>query len=251
MTDLHTHLLPALDDGAADMEKALELLRRQSAQGVRQIALTSHYRPDKTDIPTFLERRAAAWRTLSSHPDVQAMDCTLKLGAEVEYAPQLMQTDVRPLCLEGTNVLLLELQVRHRPQFLGRMLDCLQEDGIIPLIAHAERYDYVQENPALLMDWADRGAYIQINGGSLLRKDKQGKMAMKMIQWGLAHVVASDTHSPEKRPPCLQEAMALITQKLGERTARRLQDNASLLFDGEEPDLCAVTMPRKIGPWWI
>lgn len=251
MTDLHTHLLPALDDGAADLDKALELLQRQLAQGVRQIALTSHFRPDKMTIPEFLERRAAAWQTLSAHPAVQAADCTLKLGAEVEYSPQLMQTDLHPLCLTGTNVLLLELQVHHRPQFLGRMLDCLQEDGIIPLIAHAERYQYVEENPALLMEWVDRGAYIQINGGSLLRNDRQGKLAMKMIRWGLAHVVASDTHSPEKRPPCLQEAMALVEKKLGEATVRRLQDNAAMLFDGEEPDLRHVTAPRKLGPWWF
>ena len=251
MTDLHTHLLPGIDDGAADLDKAVELLRLQSAQGVRQIALTSHYRPDKTDMPTFLERRASAWQILSSHPDVQASGCTLKLGAEVYYSPQLMQTDVRPLCLSGTNVLLLELQVHHRPQFLSRMLDYLQEDGIIPLIAHAERYDYVLENPALLMDWVDRGAYIQINGGSLLRKDAQGKMAMKMIHWGLAHVVASDTHSQEKRPPCLRESMALVEKKLGPGAVRQLRDNASLLFEGEEPDPQPVTAPRKLGPWWM
>ncbi len=251
MTDLHTHLLPALDDGAADMDKALALLRMQSAQGVRQIALTSHYRPDKMDIPTFLERRTAAWQTLSAHPDVQASGCTMKLGAEVYYSPTLMQTDVRPLCLEGTDVLLLELQVHHRPQFLSRTLDYLQEEGIIPLIAHAERYDYVLENPALLMDWIDRGAYIQINGGSLLRNDAQGKMAMKMIRWGLAHVVASDTHSPEKRPPCLGEAMTLVEKKLGSGAVRRLQNNAAMLFDGEEPDPQPITPPRKMGPWWF
>lgn len=250
MTDLHSHILPGIDDGARDTECARLLLRREYEQGVRRVALTSHYDCEKLLPEEFLARRGEAYARLRDGLEAADMDMTLKLGSEVRFSPALTEMELRGLCLEGTSVLLLELPVAHRPPFLSEVLHRLSSRGIIPLIAHVERYPYVLEDPTLLAKWMELEAYTQINADTLLRDDRLGRMALRFLEWGLVQVVASDAHSLEKRPPRLAQAMDKIEKKLGSRMVRHLRENADGLFDGMEPQVNIEHYPRKfIGRW--
>lgn len=251
MTDLHTHLLPGVDDGAADLKTAVELVRMQAAQGVKQIALTSHYYPEQMRLENFLARRCTAWNRFIGYPAVRKAGCAFRVGAEVHYSTALMDMDLQLLCMAGTRVLLLELPVYSKPPFLRETLQKMSMEGILPLIAHPERCHYVQQDPTLAAEWIADGAYLQINGPSLLRQNRRGRTAMKLIGWGMAHTVASDTHDPEHRGPCLPEALEAVEDRWGRAAAERLQHNAEALFRGEEPEQQAIHIPRKIGPWWI
>ena len=244
MTDLHNHILPGMDDGPKDPEAARALLKLQLDQGVDQVALTSHYHCEGEDPDHFLQRREQAFRLLEA---VCPEGLTLKRGCEVYYSPALTELDLQKLCLEGTNVLLLELPVLQKPAFLSEVLSAISSRGILPLIAHAERYQYVRKNPGILADWMDLGARIQVNARSVL----DDGMTRRLIKWGLCQVVASDCHSAAPRPPNLEQAHRLIARSLGREKARELEENARMLFEGTQIPCGQVRMPRKVMGLWL
>lgn len=250
MTDLHTHILPGLDDGAGDLHTALTLLEMELGQGVKRIALTSHYNCEEQTPEEFLARRAASRQKLETALETMGCCPELKLGCEVWFSPKLRQMDCRKLCLEGTELLLLELPTNYCPEFLEETLWDLQSQGITPLLAHVERYGYMLENPELLARLVREGVYAQVNAQTLLREGKRKKMVLKLLKWGLVQLVCTDTHSPEKRPPRLAEAMAEIERKLGAAAAARLEQNAQALFRGSLPKDIRIHQPKRIlGSW--
>ena len=244
MTDLHTHILPGMDDGAKDLSAALSLVERQLMQGVRRVALTSHYHCESETLEEFLHRRENAFAALRG---ACPQEIRLKRGCEVFFSPQLMHMDLSPLCLEGTNVLLLELPVLQKPAFLREVLTELRQRGIRPLIAHVERYQYVAQDPRILSDWMALGALIQVNAQSVI----DGGLARRLIKWGLCQVIASDAHSVRNRPPNLRQALSTVSKTLGPDKARRLERNAAALFSGMEISPEAPHIPQKVLGIWL
>ena len=183
MTDLHCHILPGMDDGAKDTAVSLELLRREYEDGVRNIAFTSHFNSERTTVEAFTVKRQAAFEQLTAALEGQPMQFDFKLGAEVFFSPGLCELDTRALCMGDTAYLLMEFPTTHKPHFIRQTLYNLQQQGIVPLIAHIERYPYVLEDPTLLYDWVAAGAYAQINAGALLEPTLCKKFCM-CIQWG-------------------------------------------------------------------
>ena len=240
MTDLHTHILPGIDDGPKDPETARQLLDMQLRQGVRRIALTSHYHPEMEPLDGFLDRREVAFKALQG---VCPSELTLKKGCEVYFTPAILQMDAAKLCLDGTAVLLLELPVLQKPAFLAEVLTALAQRGITVLIAHAERYQYVRRDPGILARWKELGAVIQLSSGAMT----DDPLARKMIKWGLADVLASDAHSPQHRPPDLKKGLSALD---GE-TAEALERNAALLFSGREIPKRPVHVPKKVLGFWL
>ena len=240
MTDLHTHILPGMDDGPRDLETARHLLQLQLRQGVRRIALTSHYHPEMEPLDVFLSRREAAFEALQN---ICPPELTLKKGCEVYFTPALLNMDAGQLCLEGTNVLLLELPVLQKPAFLTEVLTALAQRGITVLIAHAERYQYVRRDPGILARWKELGAVIQLSAGAMT----DDPLARKMVKWGLADVLASDAHSPRHRPPDLKKGLSALD---GE-TAGALERNADLLFSGRQIPTRPVHVPKKVMGFWL
>ena len=214
MTDLHCHILPGMDDGAKDTAVSLELLRREYEDGVRNIAFTSHFNSERTTVEAFTVKRQAAFEQLTAALEGQPMQFDFKLGAEVFFSPGLCELDTRALCMGDTAYLLLEFPTPHQPHLIRQTLYNLQQQGIVPLIAHIERYPYVLEDPTLLYDWVAAGAYAQINAGALL-EPKLCKKLCKFIQWGLVHVISTDTHSPDKRPPRMAQGVQQLEKLLG------------------------------------
>ena len=119
--------------------------------------------------------------------------------------------------------------------------------GVIPLIAHIERYPYVQKNPNIALDWIEAGAYLQVNADSIVGDTMQRNFVYRLIKHGMVHVIASDTHSPDKRPPQLTKAMRLITRKFDNAVGGKLECNAQSLFNGDAPD---VEQPVLISKWF-
>lgn len=240
MTDLHTHILPGMDDGPKDPETARQLLDMQLRQGVKRVALTSHYHPEMEQLDAFLDRREGAFEALQ---EVCPPQLTLKKGCEVYFTPALLNVDAGKLCLEGTSVLLLELPVLQKPAFLTEVLTVLAQRGITVLIAHAERYLYVQRDPGILARWKELGAVIQLSAGAMT----DDPLARKMVKWGLADVLASDAHSPQHRPPDLKKGMSALDAE----TARSLQRNADMLFSGRQIPKRPVHVPKKVLGFWL
>lgn len=252
MTDLHCHLLPGIDDGAKDVDMSLQLLRQERNQGVTNIVFTSHFRPEQTDLHDFLKQRNRAFGKLMEA--VEASDTTFdfnyKLGAEVYFSPSLTELEVEKLCFTRTPYLLLEFSFTREPAFLGDVLFRLQTRGIRPIIAHVERYAWLQDRPDLLYTWAESGILLQSNTSALLRDGETSKYIQKLIDWNLVKLLASDAHHPEKRPADLGSGLMFVSENMGTERARELLQNGNRVFRGEEVlDNPPIAPKRRLGHW--
>lgn len=229
MTDLHTHILPGVDDGAEDLEKALHMLYAQKASGVERVALTPHFYPLREEFEFFLEKRQQAYDLLLSNWDEATMP-QLRLGAEVHYSPSLANMDLRKLTLDKTDYLLLELSDTVLPAFLESVLQQMMDQGITPILAHVERCVYFAEAPARLLQFIQMGALAQISL-RMLNYRKMRKFAEICLQKDVAQIIASDIHSVGAVKSCLGDLVANINKETvikAEMFARAVWDNIQL-----------------------
>lgn len=251
MVDLHCHILPGVDDGAKTVEDSLELLAAQLAGGVNAIALTPHFNAERTTVAVFCEKRAAAFGQLRQAVAEKALPVTLKLGAEVFFSSDLLDLELEPLCLQDTPYLLVEFSPTFYPSWAKDIFYQLQLRGITPILAHVERYPYMLSDPTRLYELAQSGVLLQVNAGSLLKGSSRPAMIQKLLRWNLVHLLSTDTHSMQKRPPLLPQAMQKVTAWQGEAMAASLVQNGADLFEGLEPDLPDPSRPRKLFGRWF
>lgn len=232
MTDLHTHILPGVDDGAKTAEESIAILQAQYAQGIDTVVLTPHFYPEREALDAFLARRKEAWELLKQAvlalPQEQRCQIPrLVLGAEVAYFPGLENVeDLRVLCIGNTKNMLLELPfypwdkrlIRQLYNFVGRT-------GVTPVIAHIERY-FACQDKKLLEEVVDLGFPVQV-GTELL--GRPFSPAMKLLRQGKGHLLASDCHDLYHRGPYLMQAMELVKKKLGEERFEELAELADQL----------------------
>lgn len=253
LTDLHCHLLPEMDDGARDVENSLKLIETAYESGIKQIMLTSHFDCEKGEIQDYVDKRKSALNKVGEclfikHPDWK--DLRLKLGAEVNYSPSLVQYDLKPLCMEGTTYLLMELPGDNLPAYFDSTIQKMIMRGVTPIIAHVERYRYIMQNPLILCDWIDDGIIIQMNAESFLKKNKNLNLHFNLVKWNLVHIIASDAHSLHRRPVNLKDGLNSIKKKLGPEYKERVIENSNLIFNNHNLEQLEMYCPRKIlGRW--
>lgn len=204
MVDLHCHILPHIDDGAPSTEAACNMAKRALHSGVDTIVATPHcnlpgFRANYRDADYAHHFRRL--RTLLLERDIPIQ---LLPGAEVFADPsnicRLIEQE-RLLTLNGSRYLLVEFDFSTPAAVLCRTLEEIALHGLIPVIAHPERYDAVQRDPHLASLWFSQGFIIQINKGSILgllgRHSRH--TAQYLLEYGLAHVIASDAHDTVHR----------------------------------------------------
>lgn len=221
MTDLHTHILPGMDDGAKNADESLALLRMEREQGVSTVVLTPHYYRTKESVADFLARRRNAVEVLEARirelPEEEQAALPRRLpGAEVAWTPDLPECDdLRSLCLGETETLLLELPFTPWDERMIRQLyNLMSRTGVMPVIAHLERYLRLQKKQHI-REILDMGLPVQISTDALMRFTARGA-AMKLLKNRRAHLLASDCHRVDLRPPYMKEAMELVAKKLGQ-----------------------------------
>ena len=220
MTDLHTHILPGVDDGAQSVEESLAMLRMERSQGVDTVVLTPHFYRDRENPKRFLRRRqesavALARRVIElSEQEREALPQML-LGAEVTWWPDMADWEELPeMCIGDTRNLLLELPFTPwNDRMIYQLHELFGRTGITPVIAHLERYLKIQR-PEYIREVLQLGVPVQVSADILLRPIARGG-AMKLLRQGQAHVVASDCHRCVGRIPNLAAATDLLRRKLG------------------------------------
>jgi protein-tyrosine phosphatase len=196
--DLHTHILPGFDDGVRSLEEARELAQEAQAEGVSVIAATPHVRDDYPTSPERMERGVDALRADFAECGI---DVKVVRGGEVaiERLWDLPQDDVRRFTYGGAGrYLLVEFPYYDWPPLLEATLLQLRESGIRPLLAHPERNDAVQADPSLLDAVVREGALVQVTAASLSGRlgTRSQAAALHLLELGLAHVLATDSHGP-------------------------------------------------------
>lgn len=251
MTDLHCHILPGIDDGSRNVEMSLELARKQKNEGVGRIAFTPHFDSDRVSVEKFVEMRKGALEKLEAEREFRELDMMYKLGSEVYYTVDLSRKDLDPLCIEGTDYVLIELPTQARPHGVLRTFGDIVSNGYTPIIAHVERYSYVLSDPGLLYELIETGCLAQINAEAVIKKTTATGMVSYLIRKGLVQFMCTDCHSPHRRPPNLREGCDALTNMLGEGYTEKFLENADLIYRGKRVDLDDVKKPRKIMGLWI
>jgi protein-tyrosine phosphatase len=245
--DLHTHILPGVDDGIRTEDDAVEFSRVAASDGVTTLVATPHckdgfFENGRTAVLAAVDRLGARLRE-------EGVALTLVPGAEVYIAPDLVERvrDGRaPTLADNGKTLLLELSLSQYPMDLENLVFGLRLAGLIVLFAHPERIRYFQEDVRRWESVVRLGAYGQITTGSVLGtfgEDAQ-EFAKLALRKGLVHVLASDAHNLRGRPPVMSRALEAVAAMVGDEEARRMAiDRPRALLEGREPDPPAVPEP--------
>jgi protein-tyrosine phosphatase len=199
--DLHTHILPGLDDGSPTMEDALAMARAAVEDGIRAVAATPHVRDDYPTRVGEMEQGVAALREALAAAGV-ALE--VLAGGEIAHdrLPQLDEAELARFGLGGNpDYLLVEFPYHGWPLSLPQQVRELLARGVVPVLAHPERNADVQRDPELLRPLVLMGALCQVTAASIDgRIGKRSRATgLGLIQSDLAHLVASDAHAPEVR----------------------------------------------------
>lgn len=220
MIDLHSHILPELDDGAQDPEETLRMAALAVDSGVSHMVATPHCRDGGAR--KVREALAFARRLL------QESGIPLKLYSGMEIfgswdTARLLQ-EGHLLTLNHSRYPLIEFEFVSDGLPETQILESVLRAGYRPLVAHPERYVYVQQNPGLINQWVRMGCLLQINKGSLTGRfgSAPRAMALELVDRGLATVVSSDAHSPRARTPWMYDAWDLIARHISPIAAEQL-----------------------------
>ncbi len=230
ITDLHCHILPGIDDGASDISVTKELLTEQKKQGVTQIAFTPHFWSFQKSPQEFLDDSLRAAEEVADLLD--EMGITWSAGAEVRLTPEVLDMNMRKFCYVDTDYLLLEWPFTQQPLYGEDFVYKLLDQGITPVFAHIERYDYFWNHIEVLEDYINNGVLCQINSSALNNKLLR-KQTIKYISEGYIHVLCSDTHNMDKRPPHLLRAYEVLEKELGRKYVDYFLDNANRIFHNQ------------------
>jgi protein-tyrosine phosphatase len=242
--DLHSHILPGLDDGARTLEEAIEIARSAVRDGTRAIAATPHVRED---YPTTADAMANGVVQLRRALEREGIDLLVLPGGEIslEQLDRLGRDELRHFSLAGNpSYLLLETPYTDWPLSFGEIVFRLSAAGVTPIIGHPERNTAVQQDMEKVAELVRAGALIQVTAASL--DGRLGKRtrscAMRLLDAGLVHLVGSDAHSPGLREVGLSRAAAAIGD---ERLARWLTEEIPAAIVEDEPLPPAPRSRRK------
>ena len=233
MIDIHSHILPGVDDGASDPDEAGQMLAMAAEDGTEAIIATPHadlnYQFDPVRCREELERlREQCAKTPRLH-----------LGCEVHVTPENIANVIRnpqSFTLNGRDCLLLELPVSMLPATVQPAIEAIMDSGLRVIIAHPERYLYIQQELAHCDRLVDSGCYLQLTARSISGGFGQAAQsaANYILNRRLAHFVASDAHGATVRRPLLSAAFAQVTKYCGEAAALILfHENPAAILKGE------------------
>lgn len=249
--DIHSHILPRIDDGARDMAEALDMLRMAREDGTSTIVATPH------SARTEPERIRYAVDSLRLEAANAGIDIEILAGCEVKFNADLAE-DYRAgklLTIADEGYLLVEFSFsRAWNSLVNASLYALQMAGVTAIVAHAERYPVVQERPSILLEMIATGIPVQVNAGSFLGHDgvEEQQTAELLLRAGMVHLLASDGHRRDKRQPLLSSGYRRISELAGPDVAARIEQNAEKIITGRtlnltEPDASVLKPASPLG----
>lgn len=230
MIDLHSHILPAIDDGSQSIDESLQLMEISKDQGITQMVATPHFYAEKDTPEAFLARRDHAEATLREAMFSEYLYPRLMVGAEVAYFDGMQRTSALPdLCIRGTDVILVEMPFRQwSEKVIQDVLDIQCVEGLQVLIAHINRYIQFQKK-GVLERFLEKGIVIQSNADAFLSKHTV-RQALHMLEENQIHVIGSDCHNLTARRPNIGAAAEVIKEKCGEQRLIKMTRSAQQLL---------------------
>ncbi len=220
MVDFHCHLLPKVDDGSQSVDESLRILQELSKQTVELVVATPHFIANHESVENFLHRRQKAYEVLAEnlHDGLP----NIRLGAEIEFYEGISNLEgLNKLCIEGTNILLLEMpNVKWTQCVINELYRLVSLGNIRIMIAHIERCLFMQDSD--IVDYLlSNGVIMQSNASYFIRTLTKRK-ACRYLNNEIIHALGSDSHNMTSRPPRIKDALDVIEKKLGTQTVEHL-----------------------------
>lgn len=243
MIDLHSHILPGIDDGSKSLEMSLAMARMAVDDGITMMACTPHIYPGlyMNDKAGITQARDALQRALEEH----GIPLRLTIGADVHLVPGLLDglRAGRIPSLHGTRYLLLEPPHHVAPPHFAESVFQLVAAGYVPVITHPERLTWVEDHYPVFAQLTRQGAWMQVTAASLtgLFGSRPKYWAERFVGEGLTHILATDAHSSRGRSPLMSRARQVAETMLG-------KEEADLLVQGRPAMILADALPSAVPP---
>ncbi|MFC1830336.1 tyrosine-protein phosphatase [Thermodesulfobacteriota bacterium] len=255
MIDLHCHILPGLDDGPSSVAESLAMARLAIADGIRTVVATPHTFNDTYDNPS--QKVISGVSRLNEQFLENDLELDLLPGSDayicVRMADRIMAGEALTINNSGSYIL-VEFPFQIIPPGAMDELFQIKLKGITPVITHPERNPVFQRQPEILYDLIEMGCLIQVTAMSITGEFGREVMscAHRLLDLRLAHVIASDAHSPEHRPPILSPARELASRILGNITEAEemVMKRPQAILDGERVEVPDPKHPDKKS-WWF
>jgi len=255
MIDLHSHILPGIDDGSTSLAVSLEMARIAVADGIRVMACTPHIYPGlyMNDAAGIRAARDALQAALDEH----GIALQLTTGADVHLVPGLLDglRAGRIPSLHGSRYVLLEPSHHVAPPRFANLVFELVANGYVPVITHPERLTWIEDHYPVFVDLTRQGAWLQITAGALtgIFGSRARYWGERLIGEGLVHILATDAHSAGRRVPVLSAGLAVAERLVGAQEAQQLVQGrpAVIMSDTPPGEAAPLPAPRKsAGSWW-
>ena len=254
MIDFHTHILPNIDDGSRSIDETFNLIKEAKEVGFDGIILTSHYIENfyETDVP----ERDVWVKAISENLGVKGIDTDLYLANEIYISENMMGLleQQKASTINNSCYVLFELPLNEEPLNLYDVIYSLQENKLIPILAHPERYSFVQKEPELIYDLIEKGCLMQANYGSIIGQYgvKAEYIVKKFLENNMIHFLGSDVHRQNSIYPKIPFALEKIREIVGEEKLEELTTiNPKLVLANkkieiDEPEEFSLTLKEKI-----
>lgn len=218
MIDFHSHILPGVDDGSTSIDETISLIKEAYEAGFTEIISTSHYIQGYYEFDC-CERKRLIEICEKKINENETSDIGIYLGSEVFFSSEIIELikNKKASTINDTRYLLFELPMNTKPLFVKEMVYELMQNGYIPIIAHPERYSYVQENIQYIEELAGMGALFQSNYGSIIGMygNSAKKTLKKLLKNKLISFLGSDVHKTgqiyPKIPKILKKLRKIIS----------------------------------------
>jgi protein-tyrosine phosphatase len=224
MIDLHSHILPGIDDGAGTLEIALDMARMAVDDGIEVMACTPHFMPGMYDnTAEDIRQRVKALNDSLFEKDI---NLALVTGSDAHIRPDFVAQlhNGELLTLHDSRYVLFEPPHNVMPKRLEDILFNIQVAGFVPILTHPERLKWIEQNYPVVQNLAKTGVWMQITAGSLTGRfgSRPKYWGQRMLAEGLVSILATDAHNTKSRPPLLAEAHELAKSELGMDAALHL-----------------------------
>ena len=232
--DFHSHILPQIDDGSRSLVESVEMLMLQAKQGIEHVVATPHFYAGSDTPERFLSRRRDAElrlrEELQKHPGLPQVS----IGAEVYYFRGISESDrLLDLTFANKRFILLEMPMVAWTDHMFKEIEQIYlKQGVVPVIAHIDRYLGLFQNHGVVRRLSEMPVLIQANAGFFLRPLTR-TMALRMLRQDQIHLLGSDCHNLESRPPKLGPAFQVIEKRLGRSVAERIDQYGADVLLGE------------------
>ena len=229
MIDVHTHILPDVDDGSSSVATSIQMLKESHAQGVTDVILTPHARDNHNKTPSELKQAFESFKQIAKE---QGVSVNLHLGQEIFVTKDVKNRIITNQVLTINDGKFVLIEPDYTECEITEIVYELTRLGYKPIVAHVERFNYITLED--LYEIKQLGGYVQVNASAVVGKDFRinAKLISQGFKQGLIDFVASDVHA--NRENCMQKAYKLVRVKYGKQMADAcFIQNAKQIINGQ------------------